>query len=104
MTKGTANKTPQELEEAIELLGSSINVYAGDEKITLSGSSLARNFDKTMELVREILLEPRWDEEEFQLAKQQVLSRIKQQQANPNNIADNEFRKLIYGEHNILIQ
>ncbi|HSI71446.1 MAG TPA: pitrilysin family protein, partial [Gillisia sp.] len=102
MTKGTANKTPQELEEAIELLGSSINVNADDEKITLSGSSLARNFEQTMELVREILLEPRWDEEEFQLVKQQVLSRIKQQQANPNSIADNEFRKLIYGEHNIL--
>ncbi len=102
MTKGTANKTPQELEEAIELLGSSIIMEAGDEKITLSGSSLARNFDKTMELVREILLEPRWDENEFELAKQQVLSRIKQQQANPNSIADNQFKKLIYGEHNIL--
>lgn len=102
MTKGTASKTPQELEEAIELLGSSINVRAQDEKIVLSGSSLARNYGKTMELVREILLEPRWDEEEFKLVKQQVLSRIKQQQANPNSIADNEFRKIIYGNNHIL--
>ncbi|UJH92377.1 insulinase family protein [Antarcticibacterium sp. 1MA-6-2] len=102
LTKGTKNKTPEELEEAIELLGSSIRVIAGDEKIVLSGSSLARNFDKTMDLVREILLEPRWDEEEFELAKKQVLSRIQQQQANPNSIADIEFRKLIYGDHHIL--
>jgi zinc protease len=102
MTKGTAKKTPQELEEAIELLGSSINVSAEDEKIILSGNSLSRNFQKTMELVTEILLEPRWDEAEFNLAKQKVLSQIQQQKANPNSIADNEFRKLIYGKDHIL--
>jgi len=102
MTKGTKNKTPQELEEAIELLGSSIYVNAEDEKITLSGSSLARNYEATMELVREILLEPRWDEEEFKLTKQQALSRIKQQKANPNSIAEDEFKKLIYGSNHIL--
>ncbi|WP_373058969.1 M16 family metallopeptidase [Zunongwangia sp. H14] len=102
MTKGTANKTPQELEEAIELLGSDIRVNAGDEKITLSGSTLAKNYDKTIALLQEILLEPRWDEEEFKLAKQQVLSEIQQMQADPNSIASNEFRKVIYGKNNIL--
>ncbi len=102
MTKGTKDRSPEELEEAIELLGSSIDVNAGDEKITISGTSLARNFDKTMDLVKEILLEPRWDEEEFRLVKQQALSRIKQQEANPNSIAENEFRKLIYGKYHIL--
>src|SRR5690606_1324800 len=84
MTKGTKKKTPQELEEAIELLGSSISVRAQDEKIVLSGNSLARNFPATMELVKEIMLEPRWDEAEFKLVKQQALSQIKQQEANPN--------------------
>jgi len=101
MTKGTKNKTPQELEEAIELLGSSIYVNAGDEKIVVSGNSLARNYEATMELVRELLLEPRWDEEEFKMAKQQAISRIKQQKANPNSIADDEFKKLIYGPKHI---
>tara|TARA_R100001369_G_scaffold36196_2_gene61561 strand:+ start:7735 stop:10551 length:2817 start_codon:yes stop_codon:yes gene_type:complete len=102
LTKGTKNKTPQELEEAIELLGSNISVDADDEKITLSGSSLSRNYAKTMELVKEILLEPRWDEAEFKLEKQKVLSQLQQQEANPNSIASNEFKKLIYGEYHIL--
>ena len=102
LTKGTANKTPQELEEAIELLGSAIYVNAEDEKIVLSGNSLSRNFEETMKLVEEILLEPRWDETEFKLAKQQVLSQLQQQQADPNSIATLEFNKLIYGPNNIL--
>jgi zinc protease len=55
-----------------------------------------------MALVTEILLEPRWDEKEFELAKQSTVSRIQRQKANPNSIADNEFAKLLYGKDNIL--
>ncbi len=102
LTKGTKNRTPQELEEAIELLGANIRVDATDEKMIISGSTLAKNFDETMDLVREILLEPRWDEEEFSLVKQQVISRIQQEKASPNNIASDEFKKLIYGKDHIL--
>jgi zinc protease len=96
LTKGTKNRTPQELEEAIELLGANIRVDATDEKMIISGSTLAKNFDETMDLVREILLEPRWDGEEFSLVKQQVISRIQQEKASPNNIASDEFKKLVY--------
>ncbi|WP_289024458.1 pitrilysin family protein [uncultured Salegentibacter sp.] len=104
MTKGTKNKTPKELEEAIQLLGASIRIDTGDEKMVLSGSTLAKNYQKTIDLVQEILLESRWDATEFKLIKQQALSRIQREQADPNRIADNEFRKLIYGEKHILGQ
>ncbi|WP_081212065.1 M16 family metallopeptidase [Salegentibacter sediminis] len=102
MTRGTKSKTPEELEEAIQLLGADIRVRAGEEKITLSGSTLARNYSETMKLVEEILLEPRWDEGEFKLVKQQAQSQVKQQDANPNSIATREFQKLIYGRNHIL--
>ncbi|CAL67200.1 secreted peptidase, family M16 [Christiangramia forsetii KT0803] len=102
MTKGTAKKTPAELEEAIELLGASIYVNSNEEKITISGNTLAKNYTKTMALVQEILLEPRWDEEEFKLIKQQNLSRLQEEQGDPNAIAQNEFKKLIYGANSIL--
>lgn len=102
MTKGTATKTPAELEEAIDLLGATIRVNAGRQSFTISGNALARNYLETMNLVEEILMEPRWDEREFDLAKQSVLSQIAQQQSNPNSIAALEFNKLLYGADNIL--
>jgi len=102
MTKGTAKKTPAELEEAIELLGASIYVNSSEEKITISGNTLAKNYSETMKLVQQILLEPRWDEEEFKLIKQQNLSRLQEEKGDPNAIAQNEFKKLIYGENSIL--
>ena len=101
MTQGTQKKTPQELEEAIQQLGASINVSAGTEDVTVSVNTLARNYDATLALVKEILLEPRWDAKEFDLVKQSVISQIRQQEANPNSIAQNQFNELIYGKDNI---
>jgi len=102
MTKGTANKTPEELENAIETLGASINARASKENITISGNTLAKNYDKTMALVQEILLQPRWDVKEFDLLKQSTFAQIERQKAQPNSIANNQFDKLVYGENHIL--
>jgi len=101
MTQGTAKKTPQELEEAILQLGASINVFARTEDVRISVTTLARNYAATLDLVREILLEPRWDEKEFALVKQSVLSQIRQQEADPNALASSNFNKLIYGKGDI---
>ena len=74
MNEGTKNKTPEELEDAIGLLGASIRVSSGDEDISINVSTLTKNFEKTIALVEEMLLEPRWDEEQFALAKSRIIN------------------------------
>lgn len=101
LTQGTAKRTPQELEDAIQQLGATITVTAGTEDVRISVNTLARNYEPTLALVEEILLEPRWDAKEFDLVKQSTLSAIRQQQANPNAIAQNQYNLLIYGKDNI---
>ncbi len=101
MNQGTKNKTPEQLEEAIKQLGASIGISASTEDITISGTTLAKNYQATLALVQEMLLEPRWDVKEFDLIKQSVLSSIRQQEANPGTVAANNFRELIYGKDNI---
>lgn len=101
MMEGTVNKTPQELEEEIELLGASINMYTTNESIVIRGNTLVRNFDKTMKLVEEILLEPRWDEEEFALIKTRTINQIKRSAADPSAVAGRVFNKLLYGQDHI---
>ena len=101
MMEGTQNKTPEELEEAIDLLGASINMYTTNESIVIRGNTLTRNFDKTMDLVEEILLEPRWDEEELGRIKTKTINEIKRNAANPNRVANNVYDKLLYGEDHI---
>ena len=101
MMEGTANKTPQELEEAIELLGASINMFTTKESIIIRGNTLTRNFGKTMDLIEEILLEPRFDEEEFRRIKTKTVNDIKRSAANPSFVANNVYNKLLYGEDHI---
>ena len=101
LEKGTANKTTAELEDAIKSLGSSISVSNGNTGTFVTGTTLKRNFDKTVGLVMEMLNEPRWDAEEFELLKAKTLQNITQAEANPNAISARENAKLNYLADNI---
>ncbi|MCF6220709.1 MAG: insulinase family protein [Robiginitomaculum sp.] len=98
LEKGTAGKTTAQLEDAIKALGSTINISAGAEKTVFSGNTLARNFDATIALLEEMLLEPRWDAEEFALLKTEKIDAIITAEGNPNAIARRESLKLRYPE------
>jgi zinc protease len=99
MTAGTARRTAEELELAIDLLGAQISAQAGREEFVIRGSTLARNWDATMALVEEILLEPRFDPRELELARSRTRSALAQQAANPTAIASGVFNRLLYGDH-----
>ena len=103
LNEGTKNKTPEQLEDAIGLLGASIRVSSGIEDMSIDVSSLSRNFEKTLALVEEMLLEPRWDEEQLALAKSRIINGLKRNAANPSYLASNTLNKLIYGDNILAI-
>ena len=73
-------------------------MFTGNESITIMGNTLVRNFDKTMDLLEEILLEPRWDEDELKRIKISTINGIMRSAANPNAVANKVYNKLLYGE------
>ena len=102
MNEGTKSRTPVELREAIEDLGASLSIGGGDEWITLSGSCLTSKLPETFALAKEMLFEPRWDEKEYAIAKDQTIENLKRMEASPAAIASSVFGKLVYGQDNIL--
>lgn len=100
MMQGTKTKTAADLEEAIGLLGANINMYSASEDFHITGSCLTKNLDETIKLVKEIILEPRWDSKEFSRLKQALETGLKGSEANPNAIASNVYNQLIYGKGN----
>lgn len=100
LMQGTVHRTAAELEEAIGLLGSSISVDADREQLYLSGTALARNLDQTLALVQEILLQPRWDEAEFERLKRQAMVMLTAAEADPNAVAAAAFNRVLYGDDN----
>jgi zinc protease len=99
MNEGTKNKTPEQLEDAIGLLGASIRVTSGNEDISVEVSSMAKNFEKTLALVQEMLLEPRWDAESFALAKSRIINTLKRNAASPDYLASTTLNKLMFGDN-----
>lgn len=101
MNEGTKNKTPEELEEAIQQLGAFISVYATRDGFRISAATLARNYGATVDLLEEIILEPRWDKKELDLIKSSTVNDIRADEADPNAVADKAFNELIYGKNDI---
>ncbi len=102
MDRGTRTKTPAELENAFKALGAEVGVSAGDERFLISGRTLSRNFGATLDLVEEMLFEPRWDATELELAKAATTARIQASRAQPNAIAGRAYNLIAYGPDHIL--
>jgi len=104
MMEGTATKTPQDLEKALGALGASLTFSANDEFITLTGSTLASNYEAVVALAEEMILHPRWDKTEWERIKQETTARIQQASGSPRSISLNVFAKLMYGEGSMLAE
>lgn len=100
LMEGTIHRTPEELQDAIGVLGSNIEAYTYSEYIEICGNTLTKNLAATLDLVREILLEPRWDENEFNRIKKKTIAHIHQREARPDMLGNRIFSRLLYGsEH-----
>lgn len=102
MMEGTAKRTPAELEAAIDLLGASITVSSSYEDLRIRASCLETNFEPTLDLVKEMVLEPRWDKKEYERLYQALKTNLKGREANATSIAGINFFKLLYGTSHIL--
>ncbi|MFT7197933.1 MAG: zinc protease [Marinoscillum sp.] len=101
LNETTENYTSAEMSVALEKLGSSINVYSGDNSTVISVRSLTKNIDETLALMEETLKRPKFTQEDFDRVKNQQLEGVKSQEKQPVSIAENVYRRLLYGDENI---
>jgi zinc protease len=101
MSEGTSGMTPAELEDAIGLLGASLEIEATREGIEITGNALAKHFAKTLGFVTDIILTPRWDQSIFKRIKSRQLTRIKQLEGNPSAVTSVAFNRQIYGKNHL---
>jgi zinc protease len=102
LTKSTHRTSAEEIENKLDRLGSSFNIYAGDENVNVSINCLKSNLQETMKIVEECLFEPRFDPAEFELEKKKQLDGISQMQANASILADMAYRRLLYGQGHVM--
>lgn len=95
MTEGTKNYTSEELAEAIESRGMSVDVYPGG----ISLKMLHDDFEYGLDILEEILVNATFPEEEIEKVREQILSDIKQYWDEPRSFISQLVRQEIYKGH-----
>ena len=100
LQQSTLKTSAEEIENQLDRLGSSVNVYSGDEELSVSIQALRQNLSQTLKIVEECLYEPKFDPTEFELEKKKQLDGITSMLTNASAMADMAYRKLLFGGDN----
>ena len=79
LNKGTKSRSMQQISEELELLGSSLNVGANLDFSSISMSCLKSNLENSLKIFADVLLNPVFPSEQFNLLKQARLTSIAQE-------------------------
>ncbi len=101
MNEDTKNYSSEQISQELQMLGSSIGISNTDDAIVFTVQSLKGNLDKTMQLLEERMLNPKFSEDAFNRTKRQLEQRLKNAKTQPAGVATNLYAKLNYGSNNI---
>jgi len=96
---GTKSYTKSQIDEELDFIGAYVNTYASKESAGLSAKFAAKDKEKVLGIIKEILLEPAFDNAEFEKEKKRLLSNLDQQRESPRSILPAYFDKFMYGNH-----
>ena len=95
---GTAKLTADELEDRLAFLAAQISTSMGDDSGRAGLNVLTKDFAEGLELLSQVLFQPAFDPERFELSKRSRLFRLRFQNDNPGQVLRRELNALVYGE------
>lgn len=94
--EGAGDYNSLELNEEFEILGSSFSSSCNHDNIILSVRTLSENFERSLELLSTIILQPHFHEQDFQREKRKVEVMLLQQKDEPEELASLAFSSLVH--------
>jgi len=99
LLEGTTSKTSKEISELIDLHGSSISASPGYDVATIELLCLSKHLTPMIELLREVITSPVYDEKELAL-KQQIVKRSLQVNLQKTDVvAQRTFHEKVFGNN-----
>lgn len=99
LEEGAADLDARGFAKAVEALAASFSYDVGDDSLTGSARFLSENRDAAVALLRTSVLEPSFDQDALDRVRDQMLSGLRSDATNPNEIARKTFDAQIYGDH-----
>ncbi|MDK3016774.1 M16 family metallopeptidase [Pseudodonghicola flavimaris] len=99
LEEGAGDLDAQAYARRLESLAASFGFSSDADTIKVSAEMLSENRDEAVALLRDTLLHPRFDPTAIERVRAQVLSGLRSDAKDPNEIAGAAFRKMAYGDH-----
>ncbi len=96
---GTATRSAEETEEALERLGASLSIDVSHGTIRFMGSVIARSFPAFLKLFGEILTAPALRSKDLARVRRESIADLAQQLDNDRWLASRAFRSALFGDH-----
>lgn len=98
MSEGTTTKTGDQISDALQLLGTNINAFISGEEGSVSFVSTTKNFDATLALVADMMLNSTFPADALERLRARTLVNLTQQKDQPTVIGSQVFSKILYSE------
>jgi predicted Zn-dependent peptidase len=101
MSEGTSARTSQQIAQDLEAMASTVSVNTGatSEFAVVMASSLTDNFDRTLDLAADIVLNPTFPEAELARYKTRQKAQLVQVRSMPQFLAAERYGRVMYGDH-----
>jgi len=96
---GTKNYPKAKLDEELDFIGATVNTYASKEFAGLSAEFAAKDKDKVLAIINELMTAPVFDTAEFSKEKRRTLLRLDQAKESPRSVIGSYFDKFLYSDH-----
>lgn len=97
--EGAGEMDSQAFAEARDGLAAEFSFGAQDDSVSVSTRFLTENRDQAMELLRQALINPRFDQDAVDRVREQVLSGLRSDEKDPDALASKAFNALAFGDH-----
>lgn len=99
LEEGSGDLDARGFQEAREALAASYGFDAYDDSVSVSAVFLTENRDKAVALLRDALINPRFDDDAIKRVRAQVQSILRSDAQDPNSIASATFDAAAFGDH-----
>ncbi|MBM6859929.1 insulinase family protein, partial [Clostridium saudiense] len=97
--KGTEKRTAKDIVQEIENIGGQINAFTSKETTCYYLKSLNTQMDLCLDVLSDMLLNSKFDEEEIEKEKGVVIEEINMSEDNPEDVLDDIHSKAIFGDN-----
>lgn len=99
MRTGSKNYPAKTLQEKLDLLGASLDISSGPDRITVTTTTLSENLKEVLNIIADVIMNPSFEENEINRQIRNFKARLLQQRSSPLFLASEMLYKQVFKDY-----